>query len=225
MGAKTWMLAHVDGAASEILKSDPRLDRSASERFARRLFAPDRLEPIEDGDLGFTSPPDDEIRVGCLPGLTIVAASEFGIDRPSQLQAKFLAAADQRTVYLHAMHSVVDWFAYAIWRGGELVRSLSLSPDSGILEDIGQRSAFEEPFWAGEHPACRAEDEDEDDPYPLPFNPLDLGETALVNLFGYELEGAFGSSPEVDPFDVTLMAFKRRPGAWWGRLATLLRSR
>lgn len=42
--------------------------------------------------------------------------------------------------------SVVDFFAYAQWINCKFVRSLSLSPDSGILEDIGQRLPFEEPF-------------------------------------------------------------------------------
>jgi hypothetical protein len=50
------------------------------------------------------------------------------------------------TVYLRAMHSVVDWFAYAQSINGKFARSLSLSPDSGVLEDIGQRLPFEEPF-------------------------------------------------------------------------------
>jgi hypothetical protein len=35
------------------------------------------------------------------------------------------------------MHSVVDWFAYAVWIDGQLRRSLSLSPDSGIMEIVG----------------------------------------------------------------------------------------
>ena len=34
-----------------------------------------------------------------------------------------------------------------------------LSPDGGILEDIGERLPFEEPFWSGHHPATvEAED-------------------------------------------------------------------
>jgi hypothetical protein len=57
------------------------------------------------------------------------------------------------------MHSVVDWFAYAIWANGKLLRSLSLSPVSGILENIGQRLPFEEPYWSGEHPAVDTEEE------------------------------------------------------------------
>jgi hypothetical protein len=83
------------------------------------------------------------------------------------------------------MHSVVDWFAFAHWNNGRLVRSLSLSPDSGILEDIGLKLAFEEPYWSGQHPAG----DDEDDEYPLPFHPLDLGEAALSEFFGGQIDG------------------------------------
>ncbi len=80
------------------------------------------------------------------------------------------------------MHSVVDWFAFARRNSGQLVRSLSLSPDSGIMEDIGQRFSFEEPFWSGQP-------DDSEDDYPFPFHPLELGEAALKEWFGYQLEG------------------------------------
>ena len=52
-------------------------------------------------------------------------------------------------MYLPAMHSVVDLFcirAMDQWINGKFVQSLSLSPDSGIIEDLGQRLPFEEPF-------------------------------------------------------------------------------
>ena len=90
------------------------------------------------------------------------------------------------------MHSVVDWFAYAVWSKGALQRSLSLSPDSGILEDIGARFAFEAPFWSGRHPAH--DPGEGDDEYPFPFHPLDLGEAALAELFGYQLEGEMNAA-------------------------------
>lgn len=207
MGAKTWMLAYVEGKADEILKTQPQLDRLAAAQVANRLFPSDRLEPIEDGTLSYTCPPDDQVYVGCFPGLTIVAAAEFALDHPSQLPVRFLDEAQGRTVYLHAMHSVVDWFAYAVWEDGRLVRSLSLSPDSGVLEDLGQRSAFEEPYWSGDHPVFEDGD-DSDDDYPFPFHPLDLGEAALLDLFGYQLEGMIDSF-RVDPEEIPLACFKR----------------
>jgi hypothetical protein len=211
MGAKTWMLAYVDGKASEILKSKPQLDRKAASALARQLFPSDKLETIDDGDLSFTCPPDNEIYVGCFPGLSIIAASEFGIDYPSKLRPGFLGAAMGSTVYFHAMHSVVDWFAYAIWVNGKIQRSLSLSPDSGILEDIGPKLSFEQPYWSGRHPVCDPEEEDCD--YPFPFHPLDLGEAALLELFGYQLEGAVDAS-HLEPEQITLAGFKRIKSRW-----------
>jgi hypothetical protein len=56
------------------------------------------------------------------------------------------------------MHSVSDTLAFAVWKDGVLVRSLSLSPHGGIAEDLGERLEFEEAYWAGEHamPRCWA---------------------------------------------------------------------
>ena len=211
MGAKTWMLAYSNGDAKEVLRSSPPLNREASAALARRLFPSGKLTPLEDGDLSYTSPPDDELVVGCFPGLCIIAASELGIDYPSKLPAIFLNKAPGPTVYLHAMHSVVDWFAYAIWNNGKLQRSLSLSPDSGILEDIGPRLPFEEPYWSGLHPVLPLYDEKVY--YPFPFHPLELGEAALRELFGYQLEGMIDPS-DFEPENIPLACFKRsRP--WW----------
>ncbi|MGA7400959.1 MAG: hypothetical protein WBW38_13115 [Candidatus Sulfotelmatobacter sp.] len=115
-----------------------------------------------------------------------MAAREFGIDYPSKLPEPFISARDSRTVYLHAMHSVVDWFAFGKWIDGNLVRSLRLSPDDGILEDIGERLPFEEPFWSGKNPVTI----DDGDEYPLPFHPLELGEAALREFFGCRMRNA-----------------------------------
>ena len=205
MGAKTWMVAYSEAAADKVLKSQPQLDRIRARELATQLFPMARIEPDEDGSLMFTCPDNAHIYIGCFPGLSIVAAKEFAIDNPSQISRAFLDVAKGRTVYLHAMHSVVDWFAFAIWEKGSLVRSLSLSPDSGIIEDIGKRLAFEEPFWAGKHPV-------EGDEYPLPFHPLDLGEEALFTLFGYRLEGPI-DDVQIEPDDIPLCGFKRKP--WW----------
>jgi hypothetical protein len=211
MGAKTWMLAYVDGNAIEILKSNPQLDRVATSALAKKLFPSEKLEPIDDGDLSFTCPPDNEVHIACFPGLSIIAAKEFGIDYPSKLRSNFLDATTGKTVYLHAMHSAVDWFAYAIWVNGKLERSLSLSPDSGILENIGPRLPFEEPYWSGQHPVCDPEEEECD--YPFPFHPLELGEAALLELFGYQLEGLIDPN-HLESEKIPLVRFKRTKSRW-----------
>lgn len=205
MGAKTWMLVYANGKVAETLTRQPELDRDATQQLAKDLFPNEKIEAIGDGSLLYTCPPNDEIHLGSFPGVSIVAAKEFGIDYPSKLSAHFISAASGRLIYLHAMHSVVDWLAFAKWEQGQLVRSLSVSPDSGILEDIGQRFPFEEPFWSGKHPGT----DDEDDTYPLPFHPLELGEVVLREFFGYQLEG-FGDTAPIDPEAIPLVKYKRR---------------
>lgn len=210
MGAKTWMLVYAEQSAREALRRRPQLDREATLKFANKLFPKAKLVPIGDGDLSYTSPPDNEIHIGCFLGVSVVAAKEFGIDYPSKVPASFLQVGANGMVYLHAMHSVVDWFAFAQWKNGQLQRSLSLSPDSGVLENIGAKLPFEEPYWAGQRPVSDSPEEASE--YPFPFHPLELGEAALGELFGYQLEGS-GPADIPDPETITLVKFKRSP--WW----------
>jgi hypothetical protein len=215
VGAKTWMLAYVKDNASRALRSNLELDRNASSALARTLFSKEILEPRDDGCIAYTNPPDDELVVGCFPGIDIVAAKEFGIDYPSRLPQQFLRPGADRMVYLHAMHSVVDWFAFAIWDHGRLVRSLSLSPDFGVMEDIGEKRSFEIPYWGGQYPAIDGDDDDAE--YPFPFHPLELGEAALRDFFGYNLEGEIDESqPDIE--SIALLTFKRRPRGLLNRL-------
>lgn len=211
MGAKTWMVVLADSNARAALAGRPPLDRAATQALVDALFPGEKIEPLGDGDLSCTCPPDHEVHAGCFPGVSVVAAKEFGIDHPSKLHQRFIAAGGNGTVTLHAMHSVVDWFAYAVWERGTLVRSLSLSPDSGIIEDIGQRLPFEEAYWSGEHPAI---DGDQEEAYPFPFHPLELGEAALKDRFGYQLEGDIDASL-LEPESIPLVRYRRTRRPWW----------
>jgi hypothetical protein len=205
------MLVYANSDARTALRARPQLDREATLRLAKQLFNGEKLELLGDGDLSCTCPPDDELHIGCFPGVSVLAAKEFGIDYPSTLAQAFVAFGGDGKIYLHAMHSVVDWFAFALWSNGTLIRSLSLSPDSGILEDIGPRLPFEEPFWSGQHPAV---DDEEEDSYPFPFHPLELGEAALNHLFGYQLEG-FIDPKLLDPESIPLLRYKRSRSRSW----------
>jgi len=219
MGAKTWMLVCSDGDARHRFAARPALDRAESALLAGQLFPGERLLPLADGSLAWTAPPDDELLVGCFAGLTVLAAREFALDRPTELDARFLAHAGARDLSLHAMHSAVDWLAFARWRGGCLERSLSLSPDEGVIEDRGPRLDVELPFWAGEHPADDAEAlADGADPYPLSFHPLELGESLLRECFGYSLEGPMDPGL-LDAQAIPLLRFQRKPirKAWFGK--------
>ena len=211
MGAKTWMFVSSEASSRELLKSEPVLDRDATLALAKQLFPSEKLIALADGTLANTCPPDGELVIGCFPNLTIVAAKEFGIDFPSRMPVSLRDALKGRTTCLHAMHSAVDWLAFAVWQDGQLVRSLSLSPDSGVMEDIGTRLPFEEAYWSGLHPAL--DPEEDQSAYPFAFHPLELGEAALLEFFGYQLEGVADAS-QLDPETIELMRFKRST-SWW----------
>jgi hypothetical protein len=198
VGAKDWLLVYADGDARAILRGGPTLDRAAARLVAERLYPDQVITPIADGTLGRNlNPEDSEIYVGAYPGLTIVCTVDVALDRPTEIPAGWVGAVPATDVYLHAMHSVVDWFAYAIWTQGVLRRSLSLSPDRGIMENIGAPLPLEKPYWAGERPVEDDESDEDDQPYPLPFHPLELGEDALAELLGFTIEGS-GEPDEPD---------------------------
>ena len=205
------MIVYSDDQSLTKFKGYPRPDLEKTASLLARLFPNERLERIDDGNLSFTCPPDDLIYAGCFDGISVVAAKEFGKDNPSKIDRRFISESLFKNAYIHAMHSVVDWFAFAKWEGGELTRSLSLSPDSGIIEDIGEKLDFEIPYWKGEHPAVDPEDHEEE--YPFRFHPLELGEEALKEFFGYQLEG-YVNNELIDPEKIKLFGYKR-PKPWW----------
>jgi hypothetical protein len=214
MGAKTWMLVYSDGDAAEKLKAVSSLDREATNKLVEKLFPNEKLEPIEEGDLSYTNPPDEIVYAGCFGDVSVVAAKEFAGDYPSKLDTRFINASTAKNVYLHAMHSVVDWFAFAKWQDGELRRALSLSPDCGILENVGSKLEFELDYWEGKYPAIDPEDDDEEG-YPFVFHPLELGEAALKSFFGYQLEGCIDDTL-IEPEEITLLGYRRSNiTPWW----------
>lgn len=210
MGAKTWMIVYSNGDVVSALKNGASIDREATKSLLKKLYPSDNLEAIEDGNLGYTNPPRNIIYAGSFGDFSVIASQEFAGDLPSKVDARFLDFSISENIYLHAMHSVVDFFAFAKWEDGNLVRSLSLSPDSGVMEDIGGRLPFEVDFWDGKYPVVDPEDDFTD--YPFVFHPLELGEAALKEFFGYQLEGCLDERL-LDPEEVLLLGFRRKP--WW----------
>lgn len=204
MGAKCWMVVYADGPVPQLLRAEPSIDDEATEALVARLHPGVTLTDLGYGDLlDNANPADNEVYAAVYDGVAIVCTSKVARDRPSEIDPAIIGAFPGRTTYVAAMHSVVDWFAYAIWGpDGELVRSVSLSPDDGIIENMGEPRAFEAPYWAGEH----AEED-----YPLPFHPLEFGEDALLDLFGFCFEGMVPADP-IDLEDLTLLGFQTGRG-------------
>jgi hypothetical protein len=208
MGAKTGLLAFADQNVVAALRAATGSDRDETAALVRRVHPGYTIESIEDGFLGDTVyPPHEIIYAATLSGIDVLCDQRFMIDHPSQLPPHLIDLAAGRRIVLHAMHSVVDWLAFAIWEQGTLVRSLSLSPDSGIIENIGEPLDFEQPYWAGEHPVLPTTGWPDEGPYPLPFHPLDLGEDALRSLFGFIIEGR-PQPDDVNPYNVPLHGFR-----------------
>ena len=205
MGAKTALLAFSDGNLHEALRGANGAPRPDVEALVRRVHPGYVVVPAEDGSLGDdTYPADDVTYATLLDGVELYCDRRFMFDRPSELPEHLRAAGEGRRIVLHGMHSGDDWLGFAVWEDGTLIRSLSLWPDGGIKENVGEPYDFELPFWAGEHPVtCTLTEE----PYPFPFHPLDLGEQALRALFGFVIEGR-AAPGDVDAEAVRLHGFR-----------------
>lgn len=206
MGAKTALLAYSDGDIRPALLGATRAELAEVEELVRRMHPGYDVAPDSDNSLLDGTYPDDDITYATvLAGAELLCDRRFMLDRPSELPDHLRAAGVGRRIILHGMHSVVDWLGFAVWEDGQLIRSLSLSPDGGIEENIGDPYDFELPYWAGEHPVKSSLLGRR--PYPLPFHPLDLGEVALRALFGFIIEGR-PDPDDIDPDAVHLHGFR-----------------
>ncbi len=201
MGAKTALLAYAAKDPVESLRRAREFDPAATRALVAATHPGWEGTTSSDGDLfDDCYPPKGTVYAGSFPGIDILCDRDVMDYLPSEFPARYLDAAAGRRVILHAMHSVTDTFAYAIWENGDLARSLCLSPDDGIVENIGDPLPFEAPYWAGEHPAG--------DGYPLPFHPLELGgDAALRAFFGFIIEGR-RQPADIDAESVKLAGFQ-----------------
>jgi hypothetical protein len=207
MGAKTALVAFVDGDLPTALRqAGGRPAAEEVEAVVRRLSPGYEVTPIHGGTLLEDCYPRDDVAFAAvLPGAVLLCDSRLVTATPSELPERLLAEAAGRRMLMHSLHSVVDALTFAVWEDGQLTRSLSVSPDHGIVENIGEPFPFERPYWAGEHPVTSAFDDQR--PYPLPFHPLNLGEEALRTLFGFVIEGR-PEPGDVDADSILLQGFR-----------------
>ncbi|SNY70330.1 DUF6928 family protein [Paractinoplanes atraurantiacus] len=205
MGAKTALLAFTDGDLRPAMRGAVQADPVEVLELVREFHPDYEVTPIGDGSLDDHCFPEDDVTYA-----TVLAGAELFCDQrlvglPSELPERLLRAGAGRRILMHAMHSMSDALTFAVWEDGELVRSLSVSPDSGVVENIGQPYEFELPYWAGEHPVETTFPGQ--GAYPLDFHPLVLGEEALRAFFGFNLEG-WREPDDVDPVEVPLHGFR-----------------
>jgi hypothetical protein len=68
-----------------------------------------------------------------------------------------------------------------------------------VWESIGDPEDFELPYWRGGHPSSNE--------YPLPFHPLEMGDSAMRSVLGLRAEGE-PNAKLTAPEDVPLQS-------WW----------
>lgn len=207
MGAKTALLAFTLGDLRAALRGATQSNAAETEFVVRRILPGYDVAWVGDTTLDATYPPDDVTYATVVSGAEVLCDRRLVLDRPSTLPGHLLRAGAGRRIIMHGMDSVVDWLCFAVWEDGKLVRSLSLSPGDGVVEDIGEPYDFERPYWAGEHPVEPIPGWPDQRPYPLPFHPLQLGEDALRALFGFVLEG-MPEPDDIDPDAVQLHEFR-----------------
>ena len=195
MGWKTAILMACDGDPARCLRAPGPLDPAATTDLVTRAYPGWTAAPAEGRGMRFAVyPPRGIAYAASFRSADIICDQAFMLDYPSRLPPHLVALGAGRRLILHTMHSVVDFFAFAVWEDGTLRRALSMAlggPRPGIMENTGTPLPFEEPYWAGEHAIG--------DGYPLPFYPLDLAEPpAMRALFGFTL----GDSPRPGDVDV-----------------------
>jgi Family of unknown function (DUF6928) len=209
MGAKTGLLVFADRDIPAALRAIEQPDIEATADLVRRVYPGCTVEDAEAGHLAdVVYPPDGMVYAAATSGLNILCDRDFTTACSSRLPPHLTDLSVGRRTVMHTMHSGIDYLGFAVWEDGELIRALTMSPGAGVLENIGEPFEFERPYWAGAHPVQPdPEWEADDEPYPLPFHPLDLGEEALRALFGFVIEDP--RRPEdVDPDEVPLRGFR-----------------
>jgi hypothetical protein len=193
VGTRTAIVAYGEEDVPHVLRGAPVLDRSATATLVRKVFPTAQIEAAKDALL-FDSlgPPDGVAYVGCFPDLDLVCSWLLVSDRPSEAAKRCPPPPDRPNMYLHAMDSATNWCAFAMWCGGDLVRSLSVSPER-TYEDVGDPLPFEEPFRERERPV----------------DPLGLAGQALYTFFGFQLDG-MANVNDVDPEVIPLVGYRIR---------------
>jgi hypothetical protein len=202
MGAKAGILALGDGDFAELLRQLPSADAERTAALVADIFPGYEVESVRGWPLADSTYPDDDIVYALsATGIDIMCDKRFIHYKPSELPAHVLDVAAGRRVVLCAVHSVDDSFGYAVWNGGELVRSLSVSLPQQIIEDIGEPLEFERPFWASRQAFIDRH------PGALGFHPLDLAQQTMRFLFGFALEGA-PEPGDVDAGQIAMLGYR-----------------
>lgn len=210
MGFKSSLLVYTSGEPADLLRQPPPPDPAQSGALVAATHPgwTGTGEPANGSLHDYIYPAEQgAVYAGSFPGIDILCDMDVMVDYPSQLPAQYHGPGAGRRMILLGLQSVVDWFGYAIWQDGVLLRSLSLNP-AEIFEDIGPPQPFEAPFWADGRPA--RPQPGKPTRYQVPFGPFDLSEAALHALMGFT-QGGRPAETDIDAEAIALIKFEVPP--------------
>jgi hypothetical protein len=191
VGSRTVIVAHGDADIQHVLRAAPVLDRPGTLELVGTVFPEMQLDEVGDALLlDSLDPPDGAVYAGCFPDLDLLCTRLLVGERPSETVKRYPRPHHRPNTYLLVLDSDTSWCAFGMLREGELVRSLSVTPER-VYENIGDPLPFELPFCEGEREP----------------DPLALGEEALHAFFGFRLQG-MDSVDDVDPEVIPLVGYR-----------------
>ena len=214
MGMKALLIAVSDGLPRDDLARAPIGSVDASRRVAESVL-PGRVgDQLPDGELSEYCYPNLGVYVGTFGSTWLMASQHDALLKWAPTDAD-----SGRNAYRVFMHSVVSTAALTYWGADGTFREFAGSWEVGVLDSEGTPLPFEMPFWDGEMDDRGEGAELHGDE--MPFNPMDLGEEALREFFGFIGEGV----PRPDDLDaerILLHGFKivspPATGGWFSRV-------
>lgn len=154
---------------------------------------------------GFSTPNPDHLYVGTWGDTVVIGLEDPDTDAVTAQLADHIAPHE--IIWSLSLQSTVDHCGFGAQGPGydrSLVAWSDADPDTASELITGTPLPFEEPYLAGEHPS--SDDPAEQSDYPYPFHPLDLGNAAMLWIFGVEAE-----TPPEDAIVADLLPHRLNP--------------
>ncbi|GHH13191.1 DUF6928 family protein [Streptomyces lanatus] len=202
MGSKVSVLAFARQAPREMLHPELVDDAPSSRRLVERILPDQGMEPVGPVTLDEALWPLPGIAcAGSFEGLELITSLDLRERRPSDLSEGIHRWGVDRNAFAVFMDSIVGWAAFAMWDRGRLRRSVSISLEEGVIEDEGVRFEFEHAYWS--RPVGAG----------LGFHPIELGNEALREFFGFVLEGRWDQHC-IDPEEISVTQYSAQNAAY-----------
>jgi len=199
MGMKALLVAVSDGLPRQDLASQPIGPVEASRQAAESVLPGLVGDQLPDGELAEYCYPYSGVYAGTFGRTWLVACQHDAL-------LSWVPADRSRNGFRVFMQSVVSAAGFNYWGADNTFREFGGSLEDGLYTSNGQPLRFEIPFWAGDFHYPGVDDEHRGTA-PMPFHPMDLGEEALREFFGFVGEG-MPRADDLDAFEIPLHGFE-----------------